>query len=73
MALVQHLQHRIVAAHIKFDPVDADGFRVHVLVVAQPVEIGRNERLHDERAVVGEMGGDIFEAAHLFFLCQQVE
>lgn len=39
MALVEPLCHWIVATHIQADLLDADGFRVQVLVVARAVEI----------------------------------
>ena len=43
VALLEHLRRRIVAKHIEPDLVDSDGFRVHVLIVAQAVEKGRHE------------------------------
>ena len=40
MALLERLRRRVVAKHIEPDFVDFDGLRVHVLMVAQPVEEG---------------------------------
>lgn len=37
------------------------------------VEVNGSRGLHDKRAVVGEMGSDALEAAHLALLGQQVE
>ena len=73
MALVEPLRDGIVAADVEPHLVDRDRLGVDVLIVAQAMQIAGHERLDDERAVVGEVGGDVLEAAHLLVLVQQVE
>ena len=72
MALVEDLRRGIEARDIERHSVDVDGLRVDVLPVGQAVEPVRHGRLHEEHAVVGEMPGDVLEAADLGVLCQQV-
>src|SRR5215210_8859457 len=61
VALIEHLLRRIVTKHIEPYRVDFDGLRIDMLVVTQPVEEGGRACLDHERAVSGEVGGDVLE------------
>jgi hypothetical protein len=63
VALLEQLHDRIVASYVEPDLVDCDGLHINVLVVTQPIEVGRDEGLHHERAVTGEVGGDVLEVS----------
>ena len=61
MGLVELLGDRIVAGHVESDLVDSDRFGIDVLIVAQPVQERRDERLDDEDERVGPVDGNIGE------------
>jgi hypothetical protein len=73
VALVECLSNWIVPTNIEPNPVDGERLGVDVLVVAQPVEVARHERLDDEAALRCEMRGDVLETTDLIVLRQQVE
>ena len=73
VALVEDLPNRIVPTNIEPYPVDGQCLGIDVLVVAQPMKVGRHERLHDEATLGREMGGDVLETPDLIVLRQQVE
>jgi hypothetical protein len=73
VALVEQLAHGIVPPHVEAHFIDVDRLGVHILLVPQAIEIGRHECLDNKRAIVGEMGRDVLETAHLVVLGEEIE
>ena len=73
MALLYHLSLHVMAQQVEPDFIDPDGFRVHVLIIAQTMKKSRHKGFYHKATIVGEMVSDILKAADLLVLGQQVE
>ena len=73
MTLLDHLRRRVVAQQVEPHLVHFDRLCLHVLIVPQPVQEGRDIGLHHERAVARQVCSHVLKAAHLVLLGQQVE
>jgi len=73
MTLLNHLPSGIMSKHIEPNHIDFNRFRFYILVIAQSVKKGWHEGLDDERAILGEMMGDIHKTFDLLFLSEKVK
>lgn len=57
-----------MAPNVEPDGADANVFGVNVLVVPKPVQVARDESLHNRQQILGEVAGHVLEAPGLLLL-----